>query len=87
MSKLQICKQSCNQCLFTANKIVSEDRAAEVVEQSLASDTYFECHKGTIAGLKLVCRGFWNKHKKDTLLLRLANLFGHYEFVEIPKED
>lgn len=56
----------------------------ELVEQCLQEDKYFECHKGTIVGEHLVCRGFWNKHKNDVLPLRLAQMFELVEYVEIP---
>lgn len=87
MKKLKICNKACDQCLFTDNKIVPDDRAEEVVQEALSSDSWFECHKGTLQGQSIVCRGFWNKYKKDSLATRLALMLNMYEFVEIPQED
>lgn len=81
--KLKICNQACDQCLFTDNRIVSDERANQIIEQCLIGDKYFECHKGTIKGERIICRSFWNRHKKDVLSLRMALVFGMYEFVEV----
>lgn len=87
MKKLKIYNHACDQCLFTDNKIVPDERAQEVIEQALASDSWFECRKGTLQGQNIVCRGFWNKHKKDSLATRLALMLNMFEFVEISQED
>lgn len=36
---------------------MSGERAAELVRDCRTNDTHFVCHKGSIAGLNLHCRG------------------------------
>lgn len=81
--KLKVCNHACNQCLFTDNRIVSGERATQVISEALETDGFFECHKGTLQGKRVVCRGFWNRYRKDVLSLRLALAFNMYEFVEV----
>lgn len=47
----------CAQCLTTRNRIVSGERAAELVRDCRTNDQHFVCHKGSIAGLNVHCRG------------------------------
>ena len=63
-----ICAKRCNECLFSNNKIVSDERKAEIIEDCLTNDTFFVCHKTD----NTCCRGFWDNHNRDTLILRLA---------------
>jgi hypothetical protein len=52
-----------------------EGRREGMVAESLAADSCIPCHK-TLDGERAVCRGFWNRHKSDTLLCRLGQLHG-----------
>lgn len=74
-AELKVCSHQCNECLFTNNRIVRPERADELVEDCLKSDRFFECHKGTLAGLTVVCRGFWNRYKSDVWPLRIAQMY------------
>lgn len=54
---LLISAQRCSQCLTTPNRIVSGPRAAEIVRQCRSTGEHFVCHKGTMAGKIVHCRG------------------------------
>jgi hypothetical protein len=41
------------------------------------------CHK-TLDGDKAVCRGFWNRHKRDSLGCRLGAIIG---VIEVDPEE
>lgn len=47
----------CDQCLYSPNRVVSAKRAAQIMKDTARKDTPFLCHKGTIAGTEVVCRG------------------------------
>ena len=81
--KLKVCDKMCNECLFTPNRIVEGERKDEILTECLSQDKWFECHKGTIAGTHIICRGFYNMHKNDIWPLRLAQMVNMIEFVEV----
>lgn len=55
----QVCSKSCDQCLFTKNKIVSDEAKAEILAKCEKEQTHFVCHKGTEVGENVVCNGFF----------------------------
>jgi len=57
----KVMAERCNECLFGPNKIVSNARRAEILRQLTAEDGFFICHKATIAGCKVACRGDWDQ--------------------------
>lgn len=63
--ELLLAARRCDQCLTTRGRVVSGERAAEIIAGCRAEATHFQCHKGSIAGVNLHCRGVHD------LLLRL----------------
>lgn len=57
MSELLLASKRCSQCLTTRNRIVPGERAAELIRECRATGNHFVCHKGSIAGLIVHCRG------------------------------
>lgn len=56
-TELLICSRRCDQCLTTPERIVSGERAAQLVKKCRREDVHFVCHKGSAAGLNVHCRG------------------------------
>lgn len=56
-SELLICSRPCSQCLTTPQRIVSGEKAAQIVRDCKAEHGHFFCHKGTLAGRMVHCRG------------------------------
>jgi hypothetical protein len=54
---LLLASRRCGQCLTTRNRIVSGERAAELIRGCRRDDVHFVCHKGSAAGLNVHCRG------------------------------
>lgn len=54
---LLLAARPCGECLTTRNRIVSGERAAEIIRECRAHDRHFVCHKGSHAGLVVHCRG------------------------------
>lgn len=57
MTELLIARKPCSQCLTSRNRIVSANRATNLIRECRDGDKHFICHKGSIAGLNLHCRG------------------------------
>lgn len=55
--ELLLAARRCSQCLTTRNRIVSGERAAELIRGCRTRDVHFVCHKGSAAGLNVHCRG------------------------------
>lgn len=81
---MEVRKTKCDQCLFTDNRIVSQKRAGDVVKDCLKRDTYFICHKTQTedAPQDMCCRGFWDQHKNNFNLGRIAQRLQAVRFVE-----
>lgn len=81
---LEICEERCNQCLFSENRIVSKTRMAQIVRDCRRSDNHFLCHKHTIEGRDVMCRGFYET-QPPSQLLRIAERLGVVQFVALPE--
>lgn len=81
---MKVQKSKCNQCLFSDNFVVKNNRRRrEIITDALKRDTYFQCHKGTIAGVDVCCRGFWDAYKDRFNLGRIVQRLGGPEETEI----
>jgi len=58
----------CDQCLFSDNKIVNDDRKEEVLRTTLKKDTFFVCHKTD----DVCCKGYWDKYKDKFTVGQIA---------------
>jgi hypothetical protein len=83
-SKYRVCDAVCSECLFSADRIVSPARQREIVQESLARDTMFLCHKGTVTGVDVACRGFYDAYPGVGQVRRIAERLGLIEFVPVP---
>lgn len=80
-----VCAAACGECLFSNQRIVSQKRASAVVRECLQRDTTFLCHKGTLAGREVTCRGFWDRYPGIGQLRRIAERLGVVRFVDVPE--
>lgn len=53
----RVMARKCDQCLMTPQRIVSPARAKEILRDTIRKDCRFVCHKGSIAGRDVACRG------------------------------
>jgi hypothetical protein len=69
----RVAAKRCDECLFSSARIVPDERAEQIVADCLADGTHFICHKATMAdGGNVCCRGFFDKHGDESLVIRLA---------------
>jgi hypothetical protein len=83
----EVCEKQCDQCLFSENKIVSNKRRTQLLQDIAKEQSYFECHKATIAGKSTCCRGFYDSLGYRSQMIRIAERIGAVKFVEIPKSN
>lgn len=63
MKPMKVMEKRCNQCLYGHNKIVSNARRKQILADLEQRDDWFICHKATIAGVKIGCRGDWDARR------------------------
>lgn len=78
---LQIYDQCCNQCLFSKNRIVSLERKADLIRGFVRKQSHFICHKASIEGKEIVCRGFYDKMGHVSQMVRIAERLNAVQFI------
>lgn len=82
-SRLHVMSKRCAECLLSKGKIVSDKRKELILDDCKRSGKYFLCHKGTMNGEAIVCRGFFDTVPNQAV--QIASRLGLVAFVE-PKE-
>ena len=57
MTALLLARACCGQCLTGRDRIVDGAVAAQIVRDCRRTSTHFICHKGSVAGQVVHCRG------------------------------
>lgn len=79
---LQVCDRMCDQCLYGSNSVVEEGARAVIMGDQDPSH-WFICHKSTIAGMKVMCRGYYEANKETSVFIKLGRQLGLINFVRI----
>jgi hypothetical protein len=82
---LKVCEKKCDECLFTKNRIVSEARMRALLADCAKRDTHFICHKATINGEEVCCRGFYETRTSN--LMRIAQRLNWVQLVPVPDDQ
>jgi hypothetical protein len=80
-SVLRVLSKRCDECLYSENKIVSDERRNDILARCELTEQHFVCHKASDARLDAMCRGHWDATKDATLRNRLAQQLGVVVFV------
>lgn len=83
----KVCRERCDECLFSPGKIVSDERRCEVLETCQRTDAHFICHKASIRGEDVCCRGFYDTNPAATNLMRGAMRLRAVKFVAVEPSD
>lgn len=75
-----VCEKSCDQCLFSKDRIVSAARVREILSGCARNDQHFTCHKATMEGRDVCCRSFYDT--RSTNLIRIAQRLRMVRFVD-----
>jgi hypothetical protein len=77
----KVMKDRCDQCLYGPDKIVSDRRRKQILNDLRKRDDWFVCHKATIAGQSVCCRGDFDQ-RGGGQLGRIAGRLGAVQFVD-----
>lgn len=77
---LKVCEGKCDQCLFSENRIVSGKRMKEILNDCRRQDAHFTCHKASIEGKDVCCRGFYDTQTSN--LIRIMQRLNGIQFVD-----
>jgi hypothetical protein len=78
----KVCEKKCNQCLFTNDRIVDATRMRAILADCAKRDTHFNCHKASINGEEVCCRGFYEARTSNTM--RMAQRLNMVQMVPVP---
>jgi hypothetical protein len=83
-AQFQVYRTKCNECLFSKNKIVSEDRKKEIIEECVkqGNEKHFVCHKASMKNKNVCCRGFYNLYGFRVAIIQIAQRLHFIEFIE-----
>lgn len=81
----EVYQKRCDECLFSKNKIVSDARKDQLLKTIAKKDNFFICHKSSLVGGDICCRGFYDKHGKDSRVIRMAKAFDVVRFIKLPR--
>ena len=73
-------KERCSECLYSDNKIVSNERRKELLREIAKNDSHFICHKASIEGKDVCCKGFYESSSSN--LIRISQRMGMVKFVD-----
>lgn len=79
--EILVCKKRCNQCLFSKNKIVSNERKKEILQQCKDKEEHFICHKGSLKGKNVMCKGFFDS-KYQTPMQQVAQRLNMLTYID-----
>lgn len=83
---MKVYDKQCSQCLFSKNRIVAKRRAAEIIKGCVKDQSYFICHKASIEGKDIMCRGYYDKLGHYSQSLKIAERLNIVQFIK-QKED
>ena len=72
-------KECCGQCLFGKDKIVSSERKRSVLSDCRKNDNHFICHKASIKGEDVCCKGFYDTQTSG--MIRISQRLRMVKFV------
>lgn len=84
---MEIADKCCSQCLFSKNKIVSEQRKTQILKEIKKEQSFFVCHKSSAEGGQVCCRGFYEKMGDESQMVRIAGRLGILKFVPVEVKE
>jgi hypothetical protein len=80
---MKVMEERCDQCLYGPNKIVSNARRSQIIRDITRKDCHFICHKASIAGQDVACRGDFDQRGCG----QLGRIMGRLGAIEFVKEE
>lgn len=84
----KVYNRPCKNCLMTKNRIVSPERAAEILQSCAQDQVHFVCHKDSMGENEGVCcKKFYDDMGEKIQMIRIAERLNAIEFVEQPDNE
>lgn len=85
--KLWVMSSKCSTCIFRPGNLMHlrEGLVDGMVKDCITENTVIPCHQ-TLDGERSICRGLWDKHKRDVGLLQIAERLDIVAFDDRPEE-
>ena len=86
----KVYNRPCKNCLMTKNRIVSPERAQEIITNCARKQTHFVCHKSSTEeeeGEGICCKKFYDDIGQTSQMIRIAERLDSIEFVEQPDNE
>lgn len=87
----KVYKGSCKNCLLSPDRIVSAQRAKEIINSCTEEQSYFICHKSSSGsdpqGEEICCHTFHKEFGERSQMIRTCDRLGWTEFVDQPGGD
>ena len=79
---LKVFKTCCQNCLLSKDRIVSPDRAKQIINDIVAEQSHFICHKASMEGKDIMCRKFYDELGHTSQMVCICGRIGAIEFIE-----
>lgn len=87
----KVYKESCKNCLLSPDRIVSPQRAKQIIQDCTKDQSYFICHKSSTGdeddGKGICCHIFYKELGHVSQMIRISERLGMVEFVEQPEGE
>lgn len=88
LSRVRVCDQRCDTCIFGPRSPISWDRRREYAEEWKRKDSFQNCHFGTLTEDRaLICKGFYDWCKRvgwEPTIIQLGERLNCLDFVPVP---
>jgi hypothetical protein len=84
---MKVYKECCKNCLLSPDRIVSPERAKEIISGCKREQTSFQCHKATMRGEDILCKNFYDQFGHFSQMVRISERLNMVQFVDQPDGD
>ena len=84
---LKVYNTCCKNCLLSKDRIVSPQRAKEIIQGCKKKQTHFICHKATEDGEDILCKTFFDTLGHVSQMVRIAERLNMIQFVAQPESE
>jgi hypothetical protein len=79
---LKVYNQCCGNCLLSPKRIVSPQRAKDIIEECKQTQTHFICHKASMRDEQVLCNKFYHQFGQFSQMVRISERLKMVQFVE-----
>lgn len=86
--QLWVLSRKCSTCIFRPGNLMHlrAGRVDGMVQDCLDEDTVIPCHQ-TLDGPRSICRGLYDKHRRDITVMRMAAAMKVFAFDDPPEHE